>query len=269
MSIFGGNPAVKAGNHAYRCHVDGNKLLEAGKTEEARAKLDEALKYYAEAYEAGLDRVGMLMSYGVLLMRRGEYEKAKEVYLRVHYKPGLSKEDRFDLRNNYAICLWRLGKLDEAIATIKRAAADNKTTLVYTTLGLFLILKADQTGDFSEAVAFNNEAYDYDDEDPAILDNIGFLHMTMEEHARGEGDAEKVKAERKLAYDFFTRAHKLKPRQITTLYYLAKMLEEDGQKERAKEFIDAALAGTFSSICPVSREDAEALRDRIEGKGRG
>ena len=205
----------------------------------------------------------MLMSYGVLLMRRGEYEKAKEVYLRVHYKPGLSKDDRFDLRNNYSICLWRLGKLDEAIATIKRAAADNKTTLVYTTLGLFLILKADQSGDFSEAIAFNDEAYEYDDEDPAILDNLGFLHMTMEEHARRAGDAEKVKAERKLAYDYFTRAHKLKPRQITTLYYLAKMLEEDGQKERAREFIDAALQGTFSSICPVSREDAEALRDRI------
>ena len=269
MSIFGGNPAVKAGNHAYRCHVDGNKLLEAGKTEEARAKHDEALKYYAQAYEAGLDRVGMLMSYGVLLMRRGEYEKAKEVYLRVHYKPGLSKDDRFDLRNNYSICLWRLGKLDEAIATIKRAAADNKTTLVYTTLGLFLILKADETGDFSEAVAFNNEAYEYDDEDAAILDNLGFLHMTMEEYARREGDVETVKAERKLAYDYFTRAHKLKPRQITTLYYLAKMLEEDGQKERAREFIDAALQGSFSSICPVSREDAENLRDRIEGKGRG
>ena len=151
MSIFGGNPAIKAGNHAYRCHVDGNKLIEAGKEKEGQAKLDEALQYYAQAYEAGLDRVGMLMSYGVLLMRRGEYEKAKEVYLRVHYKPGLSKEDRFDLRNNYSICLWRLGKLDDAIATIKRAAADNKTTLVYTTLGLFLILKADETGDFSEA----------------------------------------------------------------------------------------------------------------------
>ena len=263
MSIFGGNPAMKAGNHAYRCHVDGNKLIEAGKEKEGQAKLDEALKYYAEAYEAGLDRVGMLMSYGVLLMRRGEYEKAKEVYLRVHYKPGLSKDDRFDLRNNYSICLWRLGKLDEAIATIKRAAADNKTTLVYTTLGLFLILKADQSGDFSEAIAFNDEAYEYDDEDPAILDNLGFLHMTMEEHARRAGDAEKVKAERKLAYDYFTRAHKLKPRQITTLYYLAKMLEEGGQKERAREFIGAALQGTFSSICPVSREEAEALRDRI------
>ena len=263
MSIFGGNPAIKAGNHAYRCHVDGNKLIEAGKEKEGQAKLDEALQYYAQAYEAGLDRVGMLMSYGVLLMRRGEYEKAKEVYLRVHYKPGLSKDDRFDLRNNYSICLWRLGKLDEAIATIKRAAADNKTTLVYTTLGLFLILKADQTGDFSEAIAFNDEAYEYDDEDPAILDNLGFLHMTMEEHARRAGDAEKVKAERKLAYDYFTRAHKLKPRQITTLYYLAKMLEEDGQKDRAREFIDAALQGTVSSICPVSREDAEALRDRI------
>ena len=269
MSIFGGNPAIKAGNHAYRCHVDGNKLIEAGKEKEGQAKLDEALQYYAQAYEAGLDRVGMLMSYGVLLMRRGEYEKAKEVYLRVHYKPGLSKDDRFDLRNNYSICLWRLGKLDEAIATIKRAAADNKTTLVYTTLGLFLILKADETGDFSEAIAFNKEAYSYDDEDAAILDNIGYLHMVMAEHARRDGDEEKAQAERKHAYDFFTRAHKLKPRQITTLYYLAKMLEEDGQKGRAKEFIDAALQGTFSSICPVSRAEAEALRDRLKGKGRG
>lgn len=266
MSIFGGftgNKALKAANHAYRCHVDGNKLLEAGKTAEARAKHDEALKYYAEAYEAGLDRVGTLMSYGVLLMREGEYEKAKEVYLRVHYKPGLSKEDRFDLRNNYAICLWRLGKLDEAIATIKRAAADNKTTLVYTTMGLFLILKARETGDFAEAAAFNAEAYEYDDEDAAILDNIGYLHMSMAEHARAEGDEEKVKAERKLAYEYFTRAHKIKPRQITTLYYLAKMLEEDGQKERAEQFIGAAMKGNFSSICPVSRAEAEALQEKI------
>ena len=266
MSIFGGftgNKALKAANHAYRCHVDGNKLLEAGKTAEARAKHDEALKYYAEAYEAGLDRVGTLMSYGVLLMREGEYEKAKEVYLRVHYKPGLSKEDRFDLRNNYAICLWRLGKLDEAIATIKRAAADNKTTLVYTTMGLFLILKARETGDFAEAAAFNAEAYEYDDEDAAILDNIGYLHMSMAEHARAEGDEEKVKAERKLAYEYFTRAHKIKPRQITTLYYLAKMLEEAGQKERAEHFIGAAINGNFSSICPVSRAEAEALQEKI------
>ena len=37
VSIFGGNPAVKAGNHAYRCHVDGNKLLEAGKTRRSAA----------------------------------------------------------------------------------------------------------------------------------------------------------------------------------------------------------------------------------------
>lgn len=43
------------------------------------------------------------------------------------------------------------------------------------------------------------------------------------------------------------------------------MLEEDGQKERAAQFIDAALEGSFSSICPVSREEAEALRDKIKG----
>lgn len=142
-------------------------------------------------------------------------------------------------------------------------AADNKTTLVYTTMGLYRILKARETGDFAEAAAFNAEAYEYDDEDAAILDNIGYLHMSMAEHARAEGDEEKVKAERKLAYEYFTRAHKIKPRQITTLYYLAKMLEEDGQKERAEQFIGAAMKGNFSSICPVSRAEAEALQEKI------
>lgn len=266
MNIFAGNKAAKAANHAYRLHLDGNKLLEAGKVEQARQKHDEALKCYEEAYAAGLDRVGMLMSYGVLLMREGDFAKAKEVFLRVHYKRGLSDEDRFDLRVNYAVCLWRLGKLDEGIQTLWRASEYAKTTLVYTTLGMFLALKADQTGDFSQAIAFNNEAYEYDDEDAAILDNIGYLHMVMCAHARADGQADKSAAERKKAYEYLTRAHKLRPRQVTTLYYLAKMLFEDGQIERAGQFIDAALEGNFSAICPVSREDAQALKDALAAR---
>ncbi|NLF26642.1 MAG: tetratricopeptide repeat protein [Clostridiales bacterium] len=263
MNIFGNGKAARAGTQAYRCHLDGNKLLEAGKIQEARKKHDEALRLYAEAFQDGLDRVGMLMSYGILLMRDGQYEKARDVFLRVHYKAGLTKDERFELRINYSVCLWRLGKLTDAIATIKRAAEDGKTTTIYTTLGLFLVLEAEQTGVFSEAVAFNEEALEYDDEDAAILDNLGLLHMALCEQALKASDSPAAAERRRLAYDYLGRAHKRRPRQVTTLYYLAKLLHEDGQDERAGEFIDAALAGNFSAICPVSREMAGALRKEI------
>lgn len=263
MNIFGNDKATRAGTQAYRCHLDGNKLLEANKVQEARKKHDEALKLYAEAFEGGLDRVGMLMSYGILLMRDGQYERARDAFLRVHYKAGLTKDERFELRINYSVCLWRLGKLQEAITTIKRAAEDGKTTTIYTTLGLFLALEAAETGDFAEAIAFNQEALEYDDEDAAILDNLGLLFMEMCEAAQKAGDSPAAAEQRRLAYDYLTRAHKRRPRQVTTLYYLAKLLHEDGQNERAREFLDAALAGNFSAICPVSREMAEALRKEI------
>lgn len=264
MSIFGRNNAMKVANKGYRFHVDGNKLLEAGKPEEAKAKHVEAMKCYEEAYNDGLDRVGLLTSYAILLMRQGVYEKAKEVFLRIHYKPGLSPDDRFELRINYSVCLWRLGNLDDAIVTIKRAAEELKTTSIFTTLGLYLIQKADETGDFAEAIAFNEEAYAYDEEDAAILDNIGSLHMIMCEHLRRNDEKEQAMSERKLAYDYLTRAHKLRPRQATTLYYLSKMLHEDGQNERADQFITAALSGNFSGICPVSREMVETLHAEIK-----
>ncbi len=262
MNIFG-NAAAKAANQAYRLHADGNKLLEAGKAEGAREKHQQAMKLYEEAFQGGLDRVNLLMSYGVLLMRDGQYQKAKEVFLRVHYMPALSKDDRFELRINYSVCLWRLGNLDEAIATIKRAAEHLKTTTIYTTLGLYLILKARESGDFAEALAFNEEALDYDDEDAAILDNIGYLQMYICEAARQSGDAERAAEARKLAYDHLQRAHKRRPRQVTTLYALSKLLFEDGQHARAREFADAALSGNFSAICPISRAETEALRAAI------
>lgn len=263
MNLFGGNAAAKLGNKGYRCHLDGNKMLDIGKYDEARKKHEEALACYEQAYEQGLDRIHILMAYGILLMRNGQYEKAKEVFLKIHYTPQLAPDNRFQLRINYSVCLWRLGKLDEAISTIQRAAEDARTTVIYTTLGMYLIFRAEKTGDFTEAIAFNNEAYEYDDEDAAILDNIGLMHLRMSEKAKQDGDATRAEQERKLAYDFFSRAHKRKPGQVTTLYYLAEMFYEDGNHDKARQSIDAALTHNFSGVSPVSRQMAEALKARI------
>ena len=259
MGLFDNMKVMKIANKGYKLHSEGNKLFDADKYEEGRKKHAEALKYYDEAYQMGVSNVNILMAYGILLLRDGQFEKAKEVFLKVHYTPGLSPQYRFQLRINYSVCLWKLGKIDEAISTIRRAATDGKTTSIYTTLGLFLIEKAEQTGDFEEAIAFNNEAYEYDDEDAVILDNMGQLHYVISAALCRKGDSEKAAEEKKLAVEYFVRAHKIRPKQTTTLYYLGRLHHENGDDEKARPYLEKALEGNFSCISPVSREMVESL----------
>ena len=106
-----------------------------------------------------------------------------------------------------------------------------------------------QTGDFAQAIAFNQEAYEYDEEDAGVLDNLGQLYYAM-----GETDK---------AYDYFKRAFEQKPSQVPTLYFIAKMNHEKGDDEKARGFIKKCLEGNFSALCSISREQALALADEI------
>ena len=55
-----------------------------------------------------------------------------------------------------------------------------QTVNMYSTLGFLLIAKGDETGDYEEALAFNRKAYDYDDGDASIVDNLAqVLYRTL------------------------------------------------------------------------------------------
>ncbi len=244
QNLFGGSSAK-----GYRAHVTGNQLAEKGKVEEARAKHEEALRYYELGVRNHSMTVSYLMAYGVLLLRMNQFEKAKEIFLQAEHDRRITKEERRQLRMNFAVCQWKLGNLDNAIEQLKIARESGRNTMIYGSLGYMLIEKAKQTGDFTEAIAFNNEAMDYDDEDSVILDNMGQLNLAM--------------GERDKALDYFKKAHERKPTQVDTLYYLGKLALEDGDAETAKKYLDSALAGNYSALATVSREQTQALRDSI------
>ena len=63
--------------------------------------------------------------------------------------------------------------------------------------------------------------------------------------------------------DYYERAHKAKPSQITTLYALARFAREDGDLERARELVDKAILHSGSKVCPVSLEELQALRAQL------
>lgn len=241
------------GRKAYKLHLAGNRLLDLKKNAEADEKFKEALSLYEKATEAGCAQARILMAYGVLLLRKGQFEKAREVMLKTEKAPGITAAEKRQLRLNFAICQWKLGKLDSAIEQMRRVAQDGMNSTIYGSLGYMLIEKAIETGDFDEAVAFNNEAYDYDDEDAVTLDNLGQLNLAM--------------GEREKAYAYFLRAIERKPTQADTLFYLAKLKHEDGDDEAARGYLNTALEkSSYSALCTTTREQAEALLHSLKAQ---
>ena len=260
MGLFSGAKAQIAGQKALRAHISANELAQKGKPEEAGEKYREVIRMYEAAMRDGNQKPNVHQGYAILLVRLGEYERAMEVMQKIRLMKDLTENDWFDLRLNYSVCLWKLGRLDDAIATARRAMEIKKCASIYNTLGMFLVEKADGTGDFEEVVAFNQEAMDYDDEDAGILDNMGGMYEAM---MKRDADPETRAEHRRLAEQYFAKAHEIKPRQITTLYALARMYHEDGADDKAREVLGDADDLYYSAVCAVSKDMMEDLKRSV------
>ena len=238
------------GRLAYMRHVEGNQLSDKGQRAEAEAKYKAAFEKYEKCVKDPTCKHIYLEGYSVLLMRYRRFDEAMEVLRRAD-KNKMPKTDKLKLRINYAICQWKIGKLDQAIELMESVFNDLKNSVVYGSLGYMYIEKAVQTGDFSKAIEFNTAAYEYDEDDAVVLDNMGQLYLNM-------GDEEK-------ALGYFERAHEIKPQQVDTLYYLAKIYHGRGRDDEARALLDTALTGNYSALATTSREMAQELRDSIVG----
>lgn len=239
------------GQKAYNIHLKANKARDRGDFSDAKKLENDALALYEKALQHGCDIPRCLMSYAVLLMRSSRFQDAHDLMLKIEKLP-LSPAEKRQLRLNFAVCQWKLGKLDAAIEQMQRVAADGKNSMIYGTLGYLLILKAQQTGSFEEAAAFNEEALEYDDEDASVLDNVGRLKLAM-------GDRESAR-------ECFTKAHRIRPRQVDTMVALAKMSCDDGDFEAAKAYLEKALQNQWQALCVTTEQEARELLASIAGK---
>lgn len=224
-------------------NMTGNKALSAHSKGDYRT----ALKLYEEAYEKGMDKPRLLRGYSVLLIRTSQFDKALEVLKKMEKMPMDAKE-KADLHINYAIILWQKGHLDRAMEILNEEFRHMKNGTLYSIIGY---LKIEQ-GDAEEAIRFNKEALEYDDEDPVFLDNLGQTYYRL------VGDKETAKA-------YFDKAIALKPKAIDTNYFLALYDIENGDIESAKDRLDTARVGMFSPLNYATPEMIDAKRDELRG----
>ncbi len=280
-------------NKAYRAQKNGNE--------------QEAIRLYEECFSEGLNDARYVLAYAVLMIRDGQYQKAKDFLVKHQKAPGMTPDQRVSLIVDYAACCYRLGDLDKAILKLEEMHRKGAKSLIYQTLGYLYSEKYDlsKKPDFEalarekaareaeeqvpeageeegasgeeksssapekedsvspeeewkagieKARAFNEEAVEYDDEDPICLDNMGqFFYRVL-------GDRESAKP-------WFDKAHREKPEQIDTLYFLSRYDLEDGNRAAALEKLEKALDGRFSPLNYCDRAAIETEIAKLKGEG--
>jgi len=226
----------------------GNMAGRKAATAHSKGEYQKALQLYDEAYEKGMDQVRLLRSYSVLLIRTRNFDKALEILKKIEKQPGITAKDKVDIHVNYAIILWQKGHLDRALQILDDEFRKLKNGTMYSIIGYLKIEK----GDAEEALAFNLEALDYDDQDPVFLDNLGQTYYRL------LGDKEKARG-------YFEKAIALKPSAIDTNYFLALYDIEEGQLEQARERLETARSGFFSPLNYATPELIDQRLAEIQG----
>lgn len=216
-----------------------------------RGDVEAAKAEYKALYESGKIDAGYLLPYTVLLLREGgeeNYEKVKEILKKVDKLPNLPTQKKQEIRLNYACAQYKLGHIEEAIQLLERSHQSAPCGSIYGALGYLYV----EAGDAEKGLPFNEEALDYDDEDPVCLDNMGQLYY------RVIGDKEK-------ALPYFQKAHEIKETQIDTLYFLAQYDLEKGDTEEAIDKLETALGGRFSPLNYATPAMIKAQLEQLKG----
>ena len=206
---------------------------------------------YEALYADGFINASYMISWSYILLREGgeeNYKKVKEILVKAQKDPTLTEQQRGDLLVNFAVADYKLGNTEKAVELLERVHQKTPKGETYGALGYVLI----EQGDAEKALAFNEAALEYDDEDPVILDNLGQIHYRLLNN-------------KETALEYFNRAHELKPGQIDTLWFLSRYDLEAGKKDDAIEKLTTALEGRFSPLNYVTKATVEEEISRLRG----
>lgn len=255
----------------------------------SKGDIQAAKKLYQEAVDKGLDAPRFLLAYAALLIREGEYQKAKDLLVKTQKAPGISAEQKIQLFMDYAVCCYKLGDMARGLSLLEKQHRRQPTGMVYETLGYLYVewyqpqnkpvaaaqplpqenaegaegeeaaeapapktqaeLDAEWQAGIEKALAFIQESVDYDDEDAVCLDNMAQFYY-------------RVLDDKATAKTWFDKAIAVKEGQIDTLWFLSRYDLDNGDKAAAIAKLEKALEGRFSPLncCTKSSVEAEIAR---------
>lgn len=201
-----------------------------------------ALKHREAAYRKKPNQNNGIQ-YGYLLLRSGDAERAEQVFGEVLQLEKLTEQNRFQIQLMMGLALWKKGDLDGAIRMYESFLKEGENTLVYANLG-FLYLQRDSA---DAVMTFLQKAYEYNDSNPVILDNLAEGYLRTEQWEQAETLLSELVA---------------RPRPIAEHYYhYAVVLEHKEDIDGALKYYRKAAAMDLNALSGL---DAEVIEKRIE-----
>ena len=248
--------------------IKANKALRLQKSK----NYEEAARLYEEAFAEGLKDPRFMLPYALMIIRQGQYQKAKE-FLVANQKLPLTPGQRTELLVYYATCCFRLGTIDKGIHTLEQQFRKGETGLLYQTLGYLYVEKYDRAHkpDFEALKAEEEAARQAEAEKTAEAAEAAEAEETAEaaeeekpaeETAPALSPEEEWDAGIEKAEEFIRKSVEYDDEDAVSLDNLAEFLYRvKGDKAAAKEWFDKAIAvkeNQIDTLYFLSRYDLEA-----------
>ncbi len=211
----------------------------------SEGKIDEARLFAKKAFETKPLDPALAIRYGYSLIRFNDFEQAEAILTNVSEKK-LGRESLMSLRLNKAILYWKQGREEESLDIALKLQEDYTNSILYGTLGYLLVIK----GDLEKALSYNLEAYEYNDTNTAILDNIGLTYYKLAQYDK--------------ALEIYEKLIPLNPSFREAHFNYGLVLENNNQVELALEQYKIALTKKGSLVSHVPFESIEEKVKQLE-----
>lgn len=202
-----------------------------------------ALKLYDKITSKKNVNPAILIKYAYVAIYLGKLDLCKEQLDKVNYDGLESDILRSSYKQTEGLYIWKNGNIEAAIEIYKDLHNKYRSTSIYETLGYLLIINKNYT----EALQYNLEAYDYNSENQVIIDNLAETYYFLKQPGK--------------AKELYVKIHETEaakqPKFAEAYYYYGLILKIEGKIDKAKEMFQKALTMRESYLSILTKKDIE------------
>ncbi len=208
---------------------------------------EKAFRLLNKAHMSSAGKMKNTYNYAYLLLREGRIDEAKTAIKYGLLRPNITENEICQGKEILSMIYYRQGSYDKATKVMQYVFDHSINSNVYGALGYYKILAKS-----SDAEEFNLQAYDYNNKDKVIIDNLVQLYYD--------------KGDYKTAEKYSKEALSLSANGIETFYHAGLVQKALGNKDEAVENFKKALSFEPSFLTTVTREEIERQIESIENE---
>lgn len=198
---------------------------------------ESALKLYKIASKIGKLKFVHRVRRAYLTLKEGDIDEANKLFTLISMDK-LKPEQRAKLKESHALVAWKRGDVADAIEMLEYVHNHYVSTTTYGSLGYMYI----HSGNLNRALEYNLEAYEYNNMNDIIVDNLAFTYLKLGDYENAE--------------KYYAELFALDPKFPEGYFEYGKyLIDIKGEREEGIELVKKALDCRFSFLSMSGRRE--------------